>query len=128
MVKIPPLSPNAIPAARELHKMLLDKGLHHVQVSLQAGLGSGYLRDLFRAANLRPSAEALQRLAATLDVELSALTPQVGTIRSDQPRADAPYSPNEIALIELWRLLNDDARENILAEIAKAIVRNPRTR
>ncbi len=121
----PDLSEEAVPVARELHRHLTERGLHHVDVSLSAGLGRDYLRDLFRGKSKNPKGDELLKVSGYLRIPLRALAEQ-DAIAGDQIGGDHPYTQEEIALVDLWRLLSDIGRDRALSAIAKLITQFPR--
>ena len=121
----PDLANDAVPVARKLHGILSERGLHHVAVSQQAGLGRDYLRDLFRGKSKNPKADELVRITKALAVGLSEVT-EKGTPLQDKLSGDKQYTRVEVALLDLWGLLSDVGRDEALGAIAKLITLYPR--
>lgn len=118
----PPLADSAAPVARIIHAILIDQGLHHVEVSLLAGLGRGYLRDLFRGKSQKPNLEDLGKIADVLNVGISTLSQQ-GTAPLDKERGNEPYTEEHLALIGLWDILSKEGQERAIGEIAKLVLK-----
>jgi transcriptional regulator with XRE-family HTH domain len=121
----PALSESAAPVARIIHALLEERGLHHVEVSLSAGLGSGYLRDLFRGKSKKPSHEDLAKVADVLGVGIAALSEE-SSASIDKDGGDKPDAEEAIALLKLWGLLSDEGQDLALGMIAKMIIKHPR--
>lgn len=127
MRRLPAISPDAVAVARVVHRIMRERGADHVEVSLEAGLSKDYVRDLFRAKSKNPKQAELQKLASTLNVDVSTLT-EVGAVAGEQVGGDLSYTDEEVALIGLWRLLSDDGQEVVLTQIAKLVPKHPRRR
>lgn len=56
-----------------LRRLIAERNTSARAVSLRAGLGETYLRDLFKRPDTKPSVEAIQSLARALDVPATAL-------------------------------------------------------
>ena len=125
MIRLPDLSPDAIPIARCVHRIMAAKGLPHARTCVEAGLSRDYARDLFRGKSKNPKQAELQQLAAAMGVAVSDLT-EIRPVPVDQRGYDLPYTSDEMALIDLWRLLSDDGRDMALSAIAKLITTHSR--
>ena len=127
MARIPNLSPDAAPIARAVHKLMVDRGLTPSRTCLEAGLSPNYARDLFRGKSKNPKQHELQLLAAAIGVDVSELT-EIRSAPVEQIRDDSPYTDDELALIDLWRLLSDDGRDMALTAIARLLAKHSRSR
>lgn len=123
----PLLDPSAAPIAGTIHALLIESGRHHVDVSLEAGLGRDYLRDLFRGKSQKPNHEDLVKITNILGAPISALSEQ-GAASTKEDRGNKPYVKEDVALLSLWGLLSKEGQDRALAEIAKLILKYPRRR
>lgn len=121
----PPLDGRAAPIARLIHGILLASGRHHVDVSLEAGLGRDYLRDLFRGKSQKPNYADLVRVIEALGADPAALS-EHGATPSYKEGGDQSYTKEESALLDLWRLLSDAGQHEALGMIARLIIKHPR--
>lgn len=129
MTRVPTLSPNAIPVAREVYRRMIDRGMGQKALALAAGLNETYARDLFTGRSQKPQAEQLQKIAAVLGCDLDDL---MSPAPVSEKQADnvvdfsgiLPLHPSEFPLIRMWRILNKSERDTILSWIADLASRN----
>lgn len=118
----PRLLENATSVARVIHTILIDRDLHHAEVSLAAGLGRDYLRDLFRGKSQRPNYVDLVKISDALGVEIGDLA-QEGAAPIYKESSEEPQTEEHRALLDLWDMLSDEGRDKAIGEIAKLIIR-----
>lgn len=118
----PPLDASASPVARIIHAIMLERNRHHVEVSLAAGLGSGYLRDLFRGKSKKPNYEDLVKIAEELGIDIGALSEQRAA-NANKEGGDESYTEEQMALLTMWGILSDEGQERAIAAIAKLILK-----
>lgn len=127
VARVPKLSPDAVPVAREVHRRMVDRGIGQKSLAQGAGLNETYVRDLFAAKSRNPKTDQLQKLADFFGCSLEDLTDPGGS-SSDQhqyqfvdPSSILPLRSSEIPLIAMWRLLDVPSRDSILARVAELV-------
>ena len=111
--------------ARLIRDILIAKGRHHAEVSVEAGHAAGYLRDIILGRSKNPKHGDLVRVLDVLGIDISALSQQ-GAATANKESGDKPYTKEQVAILSLWNLLSDKGRDLALAEIAKLIVQHPK--
>jgi hypothetical protein len=127
MSRPPRISPDASPVAHEIYRRMVECGYNQRSLSLAAGLGATYIRDLFVGASQNPKSEQLYRVARTLGCSVEELTAPGGDASEQQSDNVVEFSNlgqlrgSEPALIRMWRLLGDGAKMRALDYIASLI-------
>lgn len=130
MTRVPTLSPNAVPVAREVYRRMVAAGISQKALALSAGLNETYARDLFTGRSQKPQAEQLQKLAVVLGCDIEDLMSTAAPVGENKVNNIVDFSnilplhPSEFALIRLWRVLNKSERDATLAWIADMAARS----
>jgi transcriptional regulator with XRE-family HTH domain len=98
------------PFTRELEQLMLQKGLNRKSLSLLAGLGETYVRDLMVGRSGGPQAKKLTKLARVLGVSTAYLLDLAGA----PPAAQIVKEADELVLLEAWRELAERDQEMVL--------------
>ena len=124
------LSQSAAPIAREIYRLMVERGFNQKSLAIAAGLSETYCRDLFIGKSRNPKSEHLQRLADVLGVSVSQLMnlePASPAQNVQKPADVISFRPSEVLLVQSWRILDDGAKNHILNEIAR-LMPTPRRR
>lgn len=95
-------------------------GLNAKRVAAMADLNETYVRDILKGKSKNPRTEHFKKLATALGCDVSELT-NIGAVTGEQPSGDPPYSPDERALIGMWRILTEEAHGIVLDTIDKLV-------
>lgn len=127
MQRPPRISPDASPVAHAIYERMVERGFNQRSLSLAAGLGATYVRDMFMAVSKNPKSEQLGRIARALGCSVEELT-GLGGPEAEQHRDNVvdlfdlgKLSGTEPVLIRMWRLLSDSAKLRALDYIASQI-------
>lgn len=123
---MPALAQHAVPAARILRDLLVSQDRHHADVSVKAGLGKGYIRDILLGKSQNPKSHDVARVFRELGVEFGNGLPEHGATEAEQHGGDKPYTKQQVAFLGLLDLLSPEGQNLALAEIAKLISKHPR--
>lgn len=112
------LSPQATPVAGQIYRRMLDSGHTPTSLSVAAGLGKTYVREIFIGKSKNPKTEQLSRIAKVLGCKLEDLTSlAIQDTRLDE-FIDAvnviPLRPREATLVQIYRALDDASRERLI--------------
>ena len=124
---VPPLSPDASPRARVLYTLMIKRGFNYTTLARAAGVGATYVREIIIDKSKSPHAEKLSKVATALGCELEVLTnPPVEFVPplSDfmKPSNVLPLSEREIALVLMWRALDDDTTRDRVINFLAALL------
>ena len=104
-------APVDTPLAREIRRLLSEKGVTPKRASIGAGLGETYVRDLITAGRSGgPQLKKLGALERFLGVSEGYLTSLAGAPAEAQVIKDA----DELVLLRAWRKLEDDDHKMVL--------------
>ncbi len=123
---MPALAEHAVPAARVLRDLLVAQDRHHADVSVKAGLGKGYIRDIIMGKSQNPKSYDVARVFRELGVQFGTGLPEHSAPEAEKHGSDQPYTKQQVALVGLWGLLSPEGQALALAEIAKLITKYPR--
>lgn len=98
------------PFAAELRALMKERGLNKKALSLKAGLGETYVRDLLVGRSGGPQANKLEQLARALDVPAARLMNLAGAPAA----AEIVKKPDELVLLRAWRKLTERDHEMVL--------------
>lgn len=112
------ISPDAAPVAAQIYRRMLDGGFTPMSLSLAAGLGKTYVREIFVGKSKNPKTEQLGRIAKVLGCSVEDLmSPAIGDPRLIdliKSVAVVPLRPREATLIQIFRVIDDEARERVI--------------
>ena len=118
MSHAPRLAPSASPQVRAIYERMMKLGLTPTSLAAAIGRNETYFRDLFQGRSRAPSAQYLPAIAEALQCEVSDLLNPGGA--GGEPSANGEvYQPDEIALIGLWRVLNEEEKRHIMRTIIR---------
>lgn len=107
---------------RRLRELRKAKGLTQVDVAAALDVSRSHITQVELGAD--PGFSTFIQLAKFYDVSLDYLfsgRAETPTILSTNINCQAPYTAEELALIELWREMNEGQRELLLSMIEKAV-------
>lgn len=102
------------PLARELRRLMTEKGIGAKALSVQAQAGDTYARDILKGRSKSPEAFKLVRVAAILGCPPEQLLNLVGKPNTSEVVSD----PAELLLLTTWRQLSQESREAVREFIA----------
>lgn len=125
MPRIIRMPPNAPPLARELYRLMIEKGFSAASLSKAAGVGETYIRDILFDRSKSPLAAKLQKIADALECDLTDLTSKLADVSSSevdprlrsfiQPSNLLPLLPREVALVKMFRtIVSDNDRDRVI--------------
>lgn len=105
---------------KRLKKLRKDRGLTQVEVAAALDVSRSHITQVELGAD--PGFALFVQLAEFYDVPLDYLYRGIGApFPSAQKNCQPPYSAEELALVELWREMNEGERQLILTLIEKAV-------
>lgn len=122
------LPPDASPLAHGIYARMIAAGLTQKSLSLAAGLGATYVRDIFRGGpNVSPRIDGLEKLAKFFGCRVEDLS-VLPDPNEPQRGGEFVHEPDEIRLIFLWRPLDVEVKKAIFTfanAVANAMRRRP---
>lgn len=106
---------------------MVARGISKKKLAIEAGLGAGYVHDLFRAKSKNPQSDHLAKLANALGCSVEDLTHPAGTSgdtegeESSDPAGILPLFPDDVVMIRLWRFLPKRAKDLVLLRISELL-------
>lgn len=124
---------DAVPIAHEIYRRMLERGLNPKSLAAKAGVGPTYISDILKGKSQNPMLAQLRKVAEALDCELEDLTHP--TVTGSQPEGSyqvhvpgiLPLRPGEFTVINLWRFLSRDERDDVLAYITTVMANRARS-
>jgi transcriptional regulator with XRE-family HTH domain len=133
MKRPPYISSDAVPAAKEIHRRMVEAGLTTAELTRRADVGRSYIKDLFSGTkSRRPTADNLAKVASALGCSLSDLINDPGRSVSDKPQQERinPGSEfpvlleSEQAMLRLWARLSPTAKHLIILAMEELLAEN----
>lgn len=111
-----PIDQFASPIAQRVYDRMVALKLNQKSLAEKAGLNLTYVRDLYKGRSKNPKMTELYRLASALECDVTDLTGKGGA-GSLNGLSEENYTPEEIGLIEMWRVLGKVGRDRVLETI-----------
>lgn len=102
------------PLARELRRLMAERDLTPKGLSLAAGLGATYVRDLLKGRSQSPEASKLAKIEDVLGVAAGTLLKASVAPQQAEMVSDA----GELLLLITWRQLSEQQRKTALGYLA----------
>jgi len=118
MSHAPRLAPSASPQVRAIYERMMKLGLTPTSLAAAIGRNETYFRDLFQGRSSTPSIKYLPAIAEALQCEVSDLL-EPGKAGGKPSAGGEAYELDEVALIGLYRLLNEEEKRHIMRTIIR---------